>query len=62
MPENVISIFITVLLIALMFFWVPALEFLCPPCGRALERFRLRKRREVRQGGTSEIRSRARMM
>ena len=49
MSEQTLSIAITVLVIALMFVWVPVLEFICPPCGRALERLRSRKaQREVR--------------
>jgi hypothetical protein len=43
MSEQTLCIFITVLVIALMFAWVPILEFICPPCGRAIERLR-RKR------------------
>jgi hypothetical protein len=49
MSEQTLSIAITVLVIAFMFVWVPVLEFICPPCGRALERLRSRKaQREVR--------------
>ena len=43
MSEQTLCIIITVLVIALMFVWVPILEFICPPCGRAIERLR-RKR------------------
>jgi hypothetical protein len=62
MSEETLAIFITVLVIVLMFVWVPVLEFICPPCGRVLERFRSKKRHEVRQGGPAEIKSRARIM
>jgi hypothetical protein len=43
MSEQTLSLIITVAIIALMFAWAPFLNFVCPPCGRALERFRLRK-------------------
>jgi hypothetical protein len=43
MTEQPLSIIITVAIIALIFAWAPFLNFVCPPCGRALERFRLRK-------------------
>jgi hypothetical protein len=62
MSEETLAIFITVLVIVLMFVWVPVLEFICPPCGRVLERLRSKKRHEARQGGTAEIKSRARIM
>jgi hypothetical protein len=62
MSEATLSIVITVLVIGLMFVWVPVLEFICPPCSRALERFRSKKEREVRQGAVSGIKSRARIM
>jgi uncharacterized membrane protein len=56
MSEQILSIFITVLVIALMFVWVPVLEFICPPCGRALERFRSKKtQHEVREPNSSGI-------
>jgi hypothetical protein len=52
MSEQILSIFITVLVIALMFVWVPVLEFICPPCRRALERLRSKRAKgEVRQAG-----------
>lgn len=58
MSEETLSIFITALIIVLMFVWVPVLEFLCPPCGRAFERFRLRKALDnVRQANTSGIKA-----
>jgi hypothetical protein len=43
MSEQTLCIIITVLVIALMFVWVPILEFICPPCGRAIERLRRKK-------------------
>jgi hypothetical protein len=56
MSEQTLSIVITVLVIALMFVWVPVLEFICPPCGRALERLRSRRAKdEVRRRGASGI-------
>ena len=45
MSEETLCVIITVLVIALMFVWVPILEFICPRCGRAIER--------MRQGGAS---------
>jgi hypothetical protein len=62
MSEQILCVMITVLIIALMFVWVPVLEFLCPPCGRALERFRSRKQSEVQEKGASQIGSHAKMM
>jgi hypothetical protein len=43
MSEQVLSLIITAAIIAFMFAWAPFLNFVCPPCGRALERLRLRK-------------------
>jgi hypothetical protein len=43
MSEQALSLIITGVIIALMFAWAPFLNFVCPPCGRALERLRLRK-------------------
>jgi len=40
MSEEILSVVITALVIALMFAWVPVLEFVCPRCSRAVERFR----------------------
>jgi hypothetical protein len=63
MSELTLSIVITVLVIGLMFVWVPVLEFICPLCGRALERFRSRRAKtEVRGPSASGIKSRARIM
>lgn len=62
MSEQILCVVITVLIIGLMFVWVPVLEFICPPCGRALERFRSRKQSEVQQEGASQIGSRARIL
>ena len=47
MSEQALSLIITAAIIALMFAWAPFLNFVCPPCGRALEHLRLRK--EARQ-------------
>jgi hypothetical protein len=57
MSEQTLSIVITVLVIALMFVWVPVLEFICPPRGRALERLRSRAKGEVRQPSASRIKA-----
>lgn len=58
MSEQTLSIVITVLVIGLMFVWVPVLEFICPPCGRALERLRSsRAKGEVRQPSASRIKA-----
>jgi hypothetical protein len=63
MSEQTLSIVITVLVIVLMFVWVPVLEFICAPCGRALERFRSgRAKDEVRGASVPGIKSRARIM
>lgn len=63
MSEQVLSIFITVLVIVLMLVWVPVLEFICPPCRRAIERFRSRRTKgEMREPSASGIKSRARIM
>lgn len=40
MSEDTLAIVITAAIVALMFAWVPILNFICPPCGRALTRFR----------------------
>jgi len=44
MSDDVIALVITFAIIALFFAWVPLLNFVCPPCGRFLERLRLQKR------------------
>jgi hypothetical protein len=43
MSEDAIAILITIAIIALFFVWMPFLNFICPPCGRFLERRRLQK-------------------
>jgi hypothetical protein len=43
MSDEVISIVITIAIIALFFVWVPLLNLICPPCARFLERRRLQK-------------------
>ncbi len=40
MSEETLCVVITALVIALMFAWVPVLEFVCPRCSRVLERLR----------------------
>ncbi len=56
MSEQALSIIITVAIIALMFAWAPFLNFVCPPCGRALERLRLRKAQgQTRREDLSDI-------
>jgi hypothetical protein len=62
MSEDVFGVMITVLIFALMLVWVPVLEFICPPCGRALERLRSREQSEKKQEDASQIESRARIM
>jgi hypothetical protein len=44
MSDDAIALVITIAIIALFFVWVPLLNFVCPPCGRFLERLRLQKR------------------
>jgi hypothetical protein len=51
MSEQTLCILITVLVIALMFVWVPILEFVCPPCGRAIERLRQKRSPQTMQEG-----------
>jgi hypothetical protein len=43
MSDEVIALIITIAIIALFFVWVPLLDFICPPCGRFLARWRLPK-------------------
>jgi len=43
MSDDVIALLVTIAIIALFFVWVPLLDFICPPCGRFLERRRLQK-------------------
>jgi hypothetical protein len=43
MSEDVIAIVITIAIIGLFFVWIPLLNFVCPPCGRFLERWRHEK-------------------
>jgi uncharacterized protein involved in cysteine biosynthesis len=45
MSEAKIALVVTAAILVLMFVWVPILNFVCPPCGRALER--LRETRDV---------------
>ncbi len=42
MSEDMFALLVTTAIIALALVWVPALNFICPPCGRALDRFRQR--------------------
>jgi len=53
MSEQALSLIITIAIIALVFAWVPFLNFVCRPCGRALERLRLRKAQ--RQAGQEDL-------
>ena len=56
MSEQILSIFITVLVIVFMLVWVPLLEFICPPCRRAFDRLRSRRAKgEVRQAGQRRV-------
>jgi hypothetical protein len=43
MSDEVTALVITIAIIALFFVWVPLLNFVCPPCGRFLERLRHQK-------------------
>jgi len=47
MSDDVIALLITIAIIALFFIWVPFLEFVCPPCGRFLQRRRLQKEKAM---------------
>jgi hypothetical protein len=40
MSDEFIALIVTIAIIALLFVWVPLLNFVCPPCGRFLERWR----------------------
>jgi hypothetical protein len=51
MSEKTVCVCITFLVIALMFAWVPVLEFVCPRCSRALERLRSKKLPKARRHG-----------
>jgi hypothetical protein len=56
MSEQALSLIITIAIIALIFAWAPFLNFVCPPCGRALERLRPRKAQgQARQQDLSDI-------
>jgi hypothetical protein len=48
MSDEVIALVITLAIIALFFVWVPLINFVCPPCGRFLER--LRQQKEMDKG------------
>lgn len=41
MPDQAIAFIIPLVAIAIIFAWVPLLNLVCPPCGRAVERRRL---------------------
>jgi hypothetical protein len=43
MSDEAIALIITIAIIALLFAWVPLLNWVCPPCGRFLERCRYQK-------------------
>jgi hypothetical protein len=38
MPDYIFALIIPLVAIAITFAWVPFLNFICPPCGRSLER------------------------
>jgi hypothetical protein len=44
MSESLFAALVTALILVVLFAWVPALELICPPCGRALKRFKRRER------------------
>ncbi len=46
MSEAILAIIVTAAIVALMFAWVPILNIVCPPCGRALARYRHRSTAE----------------
>jgi len=43
MSDNVIALVITIAIIALFFAWMPILNFICPPCGRFVAKYRLQR-------------------
>jgi hypothetical protein len=40
MLDDILAVIIPLVAIAIIFAWVPLLNLICPPCGRALERRR----------------------
>jgi len=40
MSDDIVAVIIPLIAIAIIFAWVPLLNLICPPCGRALERRR----------------------
>jgi len=56
MSDDVIAVLITIAIIALFFVWVPLLNFVCPPCGRFLERLRLQKEIPARRAPVNLVR------
>jgi hypothetical protein len=53
MSDEVTAFVITIAIIALFFVWVPLLNFVCPPCGRYLERLRPQKEKDVAKAPSS---------
>jgi hypothetical protein len=47
MSEAKIALAVTAAILVLMFVWVPILNFVCPPCGRAIKRLREKKAEEA---------------
>jgi len=56
MSDDVIAVLITIAMIAMFFVWVPLLNFVCPPCGRFLERRRLQKGSPPRRAPVNLVR------
>ena len=59
MSDDAIALVITLALIALFFVWVPFLNFICPPCGRFLERWHLQKDAIKERSPLSTVRHKA---
>ncbi|WP_353066086.1 hypothetical protein RBB77_07395 [Tunturibacter psychrotolerans] len=49
MSDEIIALIITVAIIALLFAWVPLLNFICPPCGRFFAQRRMEKQTSENQ-------------
>ena len=44
MSESLFAGLVTFAILVVLFSWVPAINIVCPPCGRALVRLRRRER------------------
>ena len=60
MSDAVLALLLTLVVLALLFAWVPMLDRVCPPCGRLVRSLRRRTPREAfaKQEHTGAVRSR----